>query len=134
MSERAQAGGTDSIASPVSGLTITQFDAGAQVIAHVGAPGRGEGLAALGAAEVILNLDSQTPFYGVLENVGGELLANAYSLLEPAGILQSIGMASLNQPRSISSRRGCVVVVALRRSTSSPTAAQTGATRHTFWS
>jgi NADPH2:quinone reductase len=44
------------------------------------------------------------PVYGVLENVGGELLAQAYALLERDGLLQSIGMASL-EPTSIDFER-----------------------------
>jgi NADPH2:quinone reductase len=69
--------------------------AGAHVIAHVGNPERGIGLAELGAAEVVVSLDDLAPVHGVLENVGGELLAQAYSLVEPQGWVQSIGEASL---------------------------------------
>jgi len=69
--------------------------AGAHVIACVGRPERGTGLIELGAAEVVVGLSEVAPVYGVLENVGGELLAEAYSLVEPGGCLQSIGMASL---------------------------------------
>jgi NADPH2:quinone reductase len=78
--------------------------AGAHVIAHVGKPERGIGLAELGASEVVVDLKDLAPVYGVLENVGGDLLAQAYALVEPKGWLQSIGMASL-QPTSIDFER-----------------------------
>jgi NADPH:quinone reductase-like Zn-dependent oxidoreductase len=78
--------------------------AGAHVIASVGSPERGIGLAELGAAEVVVGLRDVAPVYGVLENVGGELLAQAYALLEPGGSVQSIGMASL-EPTSIDFER-----------------------------
>jgi NADPH:quinone reductase len=38
--------------------------------------------------------------FGVLDNVGGPLLTQAFSLLDDGGSLQSIGMAS-NQPSTI---------------------------------
>jgi NADPH:quinone reductase len=69
--------------------------AGAHVIACVGSAERGAGLLDLGASDVVVSLEKVEPVYGVLENVGGELLARAYTLLEPNGCLQSIGMASL---------------------------------------
>ncbi|WP_248964842.1 zinc-binding dehydrogenase [Sphaerisporangium perillae] len=69
--------------------------AGAYVIASVGSPARGEGLAALGADEVVIGLDSITdPVDVVLENVGGSHLVRAWELLKPGGNLQSIGWAS----------------------------------------
>jgi NADPH:quinone reductase-like Zn-dependent oxidoreductase len=75
--------------------------AGAHVIAAVGSVARGEGLAALGAAEVVVGLGDVTePVFGVLDNVGGPLLAEAFSLLEDGGSAQSIGMAS-GQPTTI---------------------------------
>jgi NADPH:quinone reductase-like Zn-dependent oxidoreductase len=74
--------------------------AGAHVIACVGNPERGAGLIELGAAEVVFDLRDLKPVYGVLENVGGELLAEAYSLVDLGGCVQSIGMASL-KPTSI---------------------------------
>jgi NADPH:quinone reductase len=78
--------------------------AGAHVIASVGSPERAAGLAELGAAEVVSDLGGVAPVYGVLENVGGELLAQAYALLERDGWLQSIGMASL-EPTTIDFER-----------------------------
>lgn len=75
--------------------------AGAHVVASVGSPARGEGLAALGAAEVVVGLDGVAePVYGALDNVGGATLAVAYGLLEPGGCVQSVGMASL-EPTTI---------------------------------
>jgi NADPH:quinone reductase len=74
--------------------------AGAYVIAHVGSVERGLGLPQLGAAEVVVGLGGLGPVYGVLENVGGGLLSEAYALTEPAGWVQSIGVASL-QPTTI---------------------------------
>ncbi|WP_019969839.1 zinc-binding dehydrogenase [Mycobacterium sp. 141] len=75
--------------------------AGAHVIAAVGSPARGDGLAELGADEVVVGLDSVTePVFGVLDNVGGTLLAKAFSLVDDGGSVQSIGMAS-DEPTTI---------------------------------
>lgn len=75
--------------------------AGAHVVAAVGSAPRGEGLTELGAAEVVVGLDGVTdPVYGVLDNVGGKLLAQAFSLVSDGGSVQSIGMAS-NEPTTI---------------------------------
>jgi len=75
--------------------------AGAHVIAAVGSAVRGAGLTELGAAEVVVGLQDVTdPVFGVLDNVGGPLLTQAFSLLDDGGSLQSIGMAS-NQPSTI---------------------------------
>jgi NADPH:quinone reductase len=75
--------------------------AGAHVIAAVGSVARGAGLVELGAAEVTVGLDDVTePVFGVLDNVGGPLLAQAFSLVGDRGSAQSIGMAS-NQPTTI---------------------------------
>lgn len=69
--------------------------AGAHVVAAVGSPARGDGLVELGAAEVVVGLkDVSEPFFGVLDNVGGTLLSEAFSLVGEGGSLQSIGMAS----------------------------------------
>ena len=68
--------------------------AGAYVIAAVGSPARGDGLGALGAAEIVTELAGLGPVFGVLDNVGGPLLAEAFSLVEPGGSAQSIGKAS----------------------------------------
>jgi NADPH:quinone reductase len=75
--------------------------AGAQVVASVGSPERGKGLAALGAAEMVVGLEGiSAPVHGALDNVGGRTLAEVYALLEPGGCVQSVGMASL-EPTSI---------------------------------
>ena len=68
--------------------------AGAHVIASVGSAARAEGLPELGADEVVSGLDGVAPVFGVLDNVGGSLLAQAFARLEPGGSPQSIGMAS----------------------------------------
>lgn len=75
--------------------------AGASVVAVVGSPERGAGLTELGAAEVIVGVDGLTgPFAGVIDNVGGRLLADVYSVLAPDALLLSVGMASL-EPTTI---------------------------------
>jgi NADPH:quinone reductase-like Zn-dependent oxidoreductase len=75
--------------------------AGAHVIAAVGTAARGAGLTELGAAEVVVGLSQVTdPVFGVLDNVGGPLLAEAFGLLADGGSAQSIGMAS-NEPTTI---------------------------------
>jgi NADPH:quinone reductase len=75
--------------------------AGAHVVAAVGSVARGEGLVELGAAEVVVGLaDVTEPVVGVLDNVGGPLLAEAFALVAEGGSVQSIGMAS-NQPTTI---------------------------------
>ena len=75
--------------------------AGAHVIAAVGSEARGAGLRELGAAEVVVGLaDVIEPVFGVLDNVGGQLLAEAFSLVADGGSAQSIGMAS-GQPTTI---------------------------------
>jgi NADPH:quinone reductase len=75
--------------------------AGGYVIASVGSPERGAGLAELGADEVLVGLGGVgQPVYGALDNVGGQTLAEVYALLAPGGCVLSIGMASL-QPTSI---------------------------------
>jgi NADPH2:quinone reductase len=69
--------------------------AGAHVIASVGRPERGAGLAELGADEVVVGLDGvDTPVDVVLDNVGGQQLVAAWQLLAPGGTLQSIGWTS----------------------------------------
>ena len=68
--------------------------AGAYVVAAVGRPERGAGLVELGASEVVTSLDGLGGVDRVLENVGGEQLATAFSLLRPGGRLWSVGQAS----------------------------------------
>lgn len=70
--------------------------AGAQVVALAGSPERAEGLPELGAAEVVLGLDAlKAPVDAVMENVGGDVLAQTLDHLAPGGVVLSIGMASL---------------------------------------
>jgi NADPH:quinone reductase-like Zn-dependent oxidoreductase len=88
---------------------------GAHVIASVGSVERGHGLAECGATEVVVGLDSLTePLDVVLDNIGGPILVQAWSLLAPGGNLQSIGWTSgepavfepystVGPPRSINS-------------------------------
>jgi NADPH:quinone reductase-like Zn-dependent oxidoreductase len=79
--------------------------AGADVVAAVGSPARGAGLAALGAREVVTDLaEVRGPVHGVLDNVGGPLLAEAFALLAPGGLALSIGQAS-GQPTTIDFER-----------------------------
>lgn len=75
--------------------------AGAHVIASVGSPSRAEGLRELGAAEVVLGpADLTGRVYGVLDNVGGRQLAEAFYRLEDDGVIQAIGKAS-KEPTTI---------------------------------
>ncbi|MFC4910033.1 zinc-binding dehydrogenase [Actinomadura gamaensis] len=68
---------------------------GAHVIASVGSAASGEGLAELGANEVVLGPENVGgPVDVVIDMVGGAQLAAAYGLLTPGGSLQSIGWAS----------------------------------------
>jgi NADPH2:quinone reductase len=69
--------------------------AGAHVIASVGSITRGEGLAAWGADEVVVDLEGlHQPVDVVLDNVGGPQMVDAWHLLAPGGNLQSIGWTS----------------------------------------
>ena len=75
--------------------------AGARVVAAVGSPARGEGLRELGAAEVVVGLEGvEGRVAGAIDNVGGPQLAQALALLEPGGLVLSVGQASL-QPTTI---------------------------------
>ena len=67
---------------------------------------RGEGLDRLGAREVVVGLDTvDEPFYGVLDLVGGSVLARAFHLVVPSGTLVNIGSASL-EPSTINFGQG----------------------------
>jgi NADPH:quinone reductase-like Zn-dependent oxidoreductase len=76
--------------------------AGAEVVALVGSVARGEGLADLGAHEVVVGSldDVASPVDAALDNVGGHVLADVLRVLRPGGRVLSIGMASL-QPTTI---------------------------------
>ncbi|MCP2166999.1 zinc-binding dehydrogenase [Goodfellowiella coeruleoviolacea] len=67
--------------------------AGAHVIASAR---RTDGLAELGAHQVIANLDDLAPesVDVVVENVGGDQLVRAWRALAPGGVIQSIGYTS----------------------------------------
>lgn len=69
--------------------------AGAEVVAAVGSAARGTGLAALGAREVVTDLaDLRRPVDGVIDNIGGSLLSQAFGLLDTDGLAVSVGQAS----------------------------------------
>lgn len=76
--------------------------AGAHVVAAAGRPERGAGLTELGAAEVVSGglTGIGEPVVGVIDNVGGQLLSDAYALLAPGGLALSVGKASM-EPTSI---------------------------------
>ncbi|TMR90490.1 zinc-binding dehydrogenase [Nonomuraea basaltis] len=68
---------------------------GAYVIASVGSAPRAEGLAELGADEVVIGLDGiDRPVDVILDTVGGPQLPAAWDLLAPGGGVQNIGWAS----------------------------------------
>jgi NADPH2:quinone reductase len=68
---------------------------GAYVIASVGSADRGLGLIELGADDVIVGLGGlDDPVDVVIENVGGEQLVDAFTMLAPGGNLQSVGWTS----------------------------------------
>lgn len=69
--------------------------AGAHVIAAVGSAARGEGLAEIGADEVVVDLAQVgRPVDVVVDSVGGPTLVAAWNLLAPGGSLQSVGWTS----------------------------------------
>lgn len=68
---------------------------GAHVIASVGSTARGEGLRALGAAEVVVGLDGvASPVHVVIDSVGGSQLVKVWGLLGEGGVVQCIGTTS----------------------------------------
>jgi NADPH2:quinone reductase len=72
--------------------------AGAHLIAAVRHPASRDGLLALGADEVVTGLDQvSAPVHGVIDSVGGPLLAQAFDLLADGGLIQQVG-ASSGQP------------------------------------
>jgi len=69
--------------------------AGAQVAALVGTRARAEKLQELGASEVATALEAlDGTFDGVIDTVGGSLLAHAFARVKRGGLLLSVGMAS----------------------------------------
>jgi NADPH:quinone reductase-like Zn-dependent oxidoreductase len=78
---------------------------GAHVVAAVGSAERGQGLTQLGASEVVVGLgDLAEPVHAAVDNIGGQVLAEAVALLAPGGYVLSVGMASL-QPTTIDFER-----------------------------
>ena len=68
---------------------------GAHVTGIVGRPERAQGLAELGADQVVMGLERQgEPFDLILESVGGASLAAAIDRLAPEGLIVSIGNSS----------------------------------------
>ncbi|WP_420822008.1 zinc-binding dehydrogenase [Streptomyces avicenniae] len=68
---------------------------GAHVVASVGSRARAEGLAGLGADEVVIGLEGiDRPVDLVLDTVGGAQLVALWGLLAPGGDIQHIGWAS----------------------------------------
>lgn len=68
---------------------------GAHVTAIVGRPERAEGLAELGADDVVVGLGPEgQPFDLILESAGGASLAAAIGRLAPEGVVVSIGNSS----------------------------------------
>ncbi|WP_433796192.1 zinc-binding dehydrogenase [Actinoplanes sp. CA-252034] len=75
--------------------------AGAEVVASVGSPERGKGLLEIGAAEVVVGPQAMTGRVdGVVDNVGGQQLAEAYQRLNSGGVISAVGMAS-KEPTTI---------------------------------
>jgi NADPH:quinone reductase len=69
--------------------------AGADVVALTSSEEKGGELRKAGASEVVTDLAHlSAPVYGVLENVGGSTLVDAWNHLTPGGILVSNGYAS----------------------------------------
>lgn len=78
--------------------------AGAHVTAIVGRPERGEGLAELGADDIVVGLEPEgDPFDLVVESVGGSSLATAVARLSPEGVIVSFGNSS-NEPATFDPR------------------------------
>ncbi|MGI5219323.1 zinc-binding dehydrogenase [Nocardia sp. CA-290969] len=74
---------------------------GAEVVASVGSAERGEGLLELGAAEVVVGPRAMAGRVdAVVDNVGGQQLADAYQRLSNGGIVSAVGMAS-KEPTTI---------------------------------
>jgi NADPH:quinone reductase len=78
--------------------------AGAHVTAIVGRPERVEGLAKLGADEVVVGLAPDGPAFDlIVESAGGALLAAAVSRVAPEGVIVTFGNSS-NEPAEFDPR------------------------------
>ncbi len=83
------AGGVGRLAVQLAAL------AGAHVTAVVGRPERRTGLVQLGAADVVVGIDSAAGRYDlILESVGGTSMRRASELLAPEGVLVTYGRSS----------------------------------------
>jgi len=79
--------------------------AGAEVVASVTSRARADGLAGLGAAEIVVGLENlSAPVYGIMDGVGGPQLAEGFLHLESGGVVQVIGMAS-GEPAALGDRQ-----------------------------
>jgi NADPH2:quinone reductase len=79
--------------------------AGANVVASVGSTARAEGLVELGAREIVTDIaDVAVPVDFAIDNVGGRLLAELLTHVNPGGSVMSVGMASL-EPTTIDFER-----------------------------
>jgi NADPH2:quinone reductase len=78
--------------------------AGAHVTAIVGRPERVQGLAQLGADEVLVGLEPDGPAFDlIVESAGGALLAAAVSRVAPEGVIVTFGNSS-NEPAEFDPR------------------------------
>jgi len=69
--------------------------AGAHVTGVVGRPERAEGLAALGAQDIVMSFELEGPSFDlILESVGGASLAAAFSRVVPRGVIVTFGSSS----------------------------------------
>ena len=69
--------------------------AGAYVVVLVSSVAKGDELLRIGADEVVTEVSQlSSPVYGVIENIGGQTLVDAWNHLAPRGALVSVGFAS----------------------------------------
>lgn len=69
--------------------------AGAQVVAISGDPAQADGLRELGAHEVHADpAEVDRPVFGVLDNVGGRQMVDAFAAVQAGGVLVNVGRAS----------------------------------------
>jgi len=69
--------------------------AGAYVVVLVSSVAKGDELLRIGADQVVTEVSQlSSPVYGVIENIGGQTLVDAWNHLAPRGALVSVGFAS----------------------------------------
>ena len=69
--------------------------AGAYVVVLVSSVAKGDELLRIGADEVVTEVSQlSSPVYGVIENIGGQTLVDAWNHLAPRGALVSVGYVS----------------------------------------